>query len=75
MLDIYTTSGIRIAISEYANPFVLEMAKKYDLQVNHMKIGQSALMTNEARRNGKTEILLTNYETKQLRISNYKLGF
>ena len=74
MLDIYTTSGIRIAISEYANPFVLEMAKKYDLQVNCMNIGQSGLMSSEARANGKTEILLTNYETKQLRIRNYELG-
>ena len=69
MLDIYCNSGIKIAISEYDSSFVLDMAKKYELQVNYLDIGQSSMVRLEKRKKGKTEILLTNYATKkQLKI-------
>ena len=45
------------------------MAKKYGLQVNELGIGQSCMVAKDKRANGKTEILLTNYEAiKQLKI-------
>lgn len=59
LFKILVESNIRFAYSEFDNPFVLEQAKEYNLNI--IKIG-----TRQAMKARKTEILITNYITPQL---------
>ena len=56
-----TESGIRFAMSEFDDPFILDEARTRDLNV-HI-IGERQNLKNR-----RTEILITNYESKQLKM-------
>ena len=55
MFECAINSGIKFAISEFDNPIILELAKKYDLNV--IVIGERWNIKNI-----RTEILITNYK-------------
>ena len=50
---------MKFAISEYNNPFILDLAKQNNLNIHYIK----ELQALKAR---KIEILITNYETNNL---------
>jgi DNA adenine methylase len=50
-----TDSGIRFAISEFDNPFILDLASKYDLNI--INITERCNLKNK-----QTEVLITNYK-------------
>lgn len=59
LFDILTSSGIKFAMSEFDNPFIIEQAKQRNLNV--IKIGERRTLKNR-----NTEILITNYVTNML---------
>lgn len=61
--DMLCNSGIRFAMSEFDNPFVLDQAKQRDLNV--ITIGERRNLKNR-----RTEILITNYNTVQQTLFN-----
>ena len=70
MLTEYATNNydangnnIKFAISEFDNPIILELANKYNLQVTIIGERQNLL-------NRRTEILITNYDTKTINKKN-----
>ena len=58
LFEILVESGLRFAISEFNNKFVLELAEKYRLHV--MELGERRSIKNR-----NIEILITNYEPAQ----------
>lgn len=58
---IMRDSGIPCALSEFDNDQVLELAKMYDMNVIYLKNRRNI-------KNTRTEILITNYDNKQLSI-------
>jgi DNA adenine methylase len=58
LFEILVNSGLRFALSEFDNPFVLELAQKYGLHVT--ELGERRNLKNR-----RTEILITNYEPVQ----------
>lgn len=56
LFEILVKSGIRFAISEFDNQFVLELAEKHGLHVT--ELGERRNLKNR-----RTEILITNYKT------------
>lgn len=54
-IDIMTKSGIRFGMSEFDDPFILELAKERELNV--ITIGERRNLKNR-----RTEILITNYD-------------
>lgn len=56
LFDILDSCGIRFAMSEFDHPFVLDEAKRRNLNVIHIKERLNL-------RNRKNEILITNYDT------------
>ena len=56
--DVTFNSGIRGAMSEFDNPFIIQEAKKRDLNI--INIGERKNMKNR-----RTEILITNYKNHQ----------
>ena len=59
LFRILVNSEIRFAYSEFDNPFILERAKKYNLNI--IEIG-----TRQAMKAKKKEVLITNYNSPQL---------
>jgi len=55
LFEILVNSGIRFALSEFDNPFVLNLAKEYHLHV-------TVLGERQTLKNRRVEILITNYE-------------
>ncbi len=55
MFECAVNSGVRFAISEFDNPIILALAKKYDLNI--IIIGE-----RQNLKNVRTEILITNYQ-------------
>ena len=58
LFKILVESGIRFAISEFDNPIVLELAKKYSLRV--IEIGERSNLKNR-----RVEILIINYDISE----------
>ena len=58
LFEILVNSGIRFAISEFDNPFVLDLSQKHGLHVT--ELGERRNLKNR-----RTEILITNYEPVQ----------
>jgi len=54
LITILINSGIKFAMSEFDDPLILELAKKYNLNINYIKERRNI-------KNRRTEILLTNY--------------
>jgi len=54
LFELLTGSGIRFAISEFDNPFVLDLAQKHKLHVTELGERQNL-------KNRRTEIVITNY--------------
>jgi DNA adenine methylase len=54
---VLTESGIKFAMSEFDNPYILKKAKEYNLNI--IEIGERRNL-----RNRNTEILITNYQHK-----------
>ena len=55
LFDLLIGSGIRFAVSEFDNPFVIDLAQRYGLHIN--RIGERRTLNNR-----NTEILITNYD-------------
>lgn len=55
LFELLTNSGIRFGISEFDNPFVLELAKQYSLHVT--ELGERRNLKNR-----RVEIYISNYE-------------
>jgi len=66
LFDILINSGIRFAISEFYNPFVIELAKQHNLEVH--KIAEVYSMNRTKR----TEILITNYDVIEPQIKLFE---
>lgn len=58
LFELLTGSGIRFAISEFDNPFILDLAEKHGLKIT--ELGERRNLKNR-----RTEILITNYEPVQ----------
>jgi DNA adenine methylase len=58
LFEILTNSGLKFAISEFDNPFILDLAKKNNLYVSI--IGERLNLKNR-----RTEVLVTNYNTNK----------
>ncbi len=59
LFEIHVNSGIKFAISEFDNPFILDMAEKYNLNV-------IPILERHNFKNRRNEILITNYNTNNL---------
>ena len=59
LFEVLVNYGCKFAISEFDSEFVLELAKKHDLNINRIKIRQTL-------KNRRCEMLYTNYETERL---------
>jgi len=57
LFNILTTSGMRFAISEFDNPFIVSLAKEHNLHIS--ELGERRNLKNRAR-----EILITNYKAE-----------
>lgn len=55
LFELLVNSDIRFALSEFDNPFVLDLAEQYRLHVTELSVRQNL-------KNRRTEILITNYE-------------
>ena len=64
LIQVHIESGLRFAISEFDDPFIIETAKQNNLNI--ITIGERLNLGNR-----RTEILITNYESKNL--NNYLL--
>lgn len=59
LFDVLVGSGIRFALSEFDNPIVIELAEKHGLNTH-------CISERQSMKNRRTEILITNYEHKNL---------
>lgn len=59
LFSVLVESGIRFAISEFNNPFILDLAKKYNLNI-------IPICERQTLKNRNIEILITNYEKNTL---------
>jgi len=66
LFDILVNSGIRFALSEFDNPFVLNLAKAYNLHVT--ELGERRNLKNR-----RVEILVTNYEPVKRQLSVFDM--
>lgn len=57
LFDLLQSSGVRFAMSEFAHPFIIEQANQRKLNI--IRIGERKNLLNR-----RTEILITNYESK-----------
>lgn len=60
-LEIVANCGIKSAMSEFDHPFILQEAKRLNLNVIHLKSRANI-------KNRRTEILITNYDYNQMKI-------
>ena len=61
LIETLNSMGIKYAISEYSTDSVLQLTAEYKLNIHYLKEVQSI-------KNRSTEILLTNYQTNQLKL-------
>ena len=62
LIQVHIESGLRFAISEFDTPFIVETVNKNKLNI--IDIGERVNLGNK-----RTEILITNYNSKNVNLS------